>query len=43
MLEKLIEFGYDCRCMEYSNTFDLDKKILAETEKRKKREEAKKK
>ena len=43
MLGKLIEFGYDCRCMEYSNTFDLDKKILAETEKRKKREEAKKK
>ena len=43
MLGKLIEFGYECRCMEYSNTFDLDKEILAETEKRKKREEAKKK
>ena len=43
MLGKLIEFGYECRCMDYSNTFELDKEILAETEKRKKREEARKK
>ena len=43
MLGKLIEFGYECRFMEYSNTYDLDQEIIAETEKRKKREERKKK
>ena len=43
MLGKLIEFGYECRFMECSNTYDLDQEIIAETEKRKKREERKKK
>ena len=28
MLGKLIEFGYECRFMEYSNTYDLDQKLL---------------
>ena len=43
MLGKLIEFGYECRFMEYSNTYDLDQEIIAATEKRKKREEKKNK
>ena len=43
LLEKVIEFGHGCRFMDSSKHSDLDKEIIAETEKRKKREERKNK
>ena len=43
LLEKVIEFGHGCRFMDSSKHPELDKEVIAETEKRKKREEAKKK
>ena len=43
LLEKVIEFGHGCRFMDSSKHPELDKEVIAETEKRKKREERKKK
>ena len=43
LLEKVIEFGHGCRFMDSSKHSELDKEVIAETEKRKKREERKKK
>ena len=42
LLEKVIEFGHGCRFMDWRRHIELDKEIIAKTEKRKKREEAKK-
>ena len=43
LLEKVIEFGHGCRFMDSRKHPELDKEVIAETEKRKKREERKKK
>ena len=44
LIEKVIDFGHQCRFMDSnSSSIDLDKEIIAETEKRKKREEKKNK
>ena len=44
LLEKVIDFGNQCRFMDSNiSSIDLDKEIIAETEKRKKREEKKNK
>ena len=43
LLEKVIEFGHGCRFMDRRKHSELDKEVIAETEKRKKREERKKK
>ena len=44
LLEKVIEFGHECRFMDINlSKIDLDEEIIAETEKRKKREERQKK
>ena len=43
LLEKVIEFGHGCRFMDSSKHPELDQEVIAETEKRKKREERKKK
>tara|TARA_Y100000766_G_C18745836_1_gene525956 strand:- start:47 stop:631 length:585 start_codon:yes stop_codon:yes gene_type:complete len=44
LLEKVIEFGHECRFMDSNlSEIDLDEEIIAETEKRKKREERQKK
>ena len=41
LLEKVIEFGHGCRFMDSKHP-EFDKEVIAETEKRKKREERKK-
>ena len=44
LLEKVIEFGHECRFMDSNlSKIDLDEEIIAETEKKKKREERQKK
>ena len=44
LLEKVIDFGHQCRFMDSNlSSIDLDKEIIAETEKRRKREEKKNK